>query len=94
PSYSETVEKNVYVEFEVENLSSQTVHVVAVWVIHGGEHTRYDASTTPSFDYYLGPGQKRNLRLGIAWKEGETYTFKLVTERGRIFTVSATALEE
>ncbi|RLI35545.1 hypothetical protein DRO53_00945, partial [Candidatus Bathyarchaeota archaeon] len=91
PSYTETVEKIVYIDFDVENLSSQTIHLVAIWVINGSQHQRFDASTTPSFDHYLSPGESKTIRFYYEWEEGVTYTFKLVTERGRIFITSATA---
>lgn len=78
-----------YIVLTFRNIGGVYIHLVSLWVIDSLGHHHFDSQSTPSFDLYLSPGEKKTYRLSYSWSEG-TYIFKVVTEKGTITTYSVT----
>jgi len=79
------------VAIELVNEGGLTVHLVRLWIVNETNHLVLDATTDPSFDVYLAPSESyvHVLPLPYSWIEPETYVFKVISERGNLWTGSA-----
>ncbi|HYB93130.1 MAG TPA: hypothetical protein VED00_03195, partial [archaeon] len=51
-------------------------------------HGLYDKTTTPSFNVQLGVDATNTSLFRVSWKPSTTYTFKVITQMGRLFSES------
>ncbi len=76
PGHEETVEANRII-FTVQNLGSETLHLAALWVIHGSSHERYDSTTNPKFDHLRGSHGNQADKLHLQLGEGGILHFQV-----------------
>ncbi len=66
----------------VTNNGGETAHIVSIWIINSTDHYRYDLNT-----YVPGGATVTNIGSSIIMTYGSTYTIRIITERGNLYSV-------